>query len=115
MDTETGVCGIQRDNRCSSDNVTPGYDLQYFQIMEAIKRSLINTLDRITMEEPKTTKPVMFKMLNYKKGVTSIKAESYYVFLVTLGICLGVRRKEHSRKTNSFPQQLEDIILQISQ
>ena len=55
--------------RCSSDSVTPRYDLQYFQIMEAIKRSLINTLDCITMEEPKTTKPVMFKLINYKKAL----------------------------------------------
>ena len=56
--------------RCSSDNVTPRYDLQYFQIMEAIKRSLINTLDCITMEEPKTTKPVMLKTLNCKKALS---------------------------------------------
>ena len=59
--------GFNGTARCSSDNVTPRYDLQYFQLMEAIKRSVINTLDCITMEEPKTTKPVMFKILNYKK------------------------------------------------
>ena len=47
--------------------LAPRYDLQYFQIVETIKRSVINTVDCITMEEPKTTKPVMFKMLHYKK------------------------------------------------
>ena len=99
--------------RCSSHSVTPQYDLQYFQIMEAIKRSLINTLDCITMKEPKTTKPVMFKLINYKRALRPSRLGGIKSSWLPSVFAKVLRKKEYSKKTNSFPQQLEDVSLQI--